>query len=966
MLVLACTVRSSPTGDYVFDRCAQSSPFTWILQSLLRFFVFTSRSNQARCIIIFRMSDSLLLTKLYVPFPRANLVLRPRLVERLNKGLSLDRKLTLISAPAGFGKTTLVSEWIAGPRNCPPVQVCGSLVAWLSLDEADNNLERFISYLIAALQTIKPGIGEGLMAAIQSPQPLLFEPILTTLLNEITTITEHFVLILDDYHSIDSQSVDKTLDFLVEHQPPQMHMVILTREDPQLPLARYRARGQLTELRAADLRFTPGEAADFLNQMMGLNLSTEDITALETRTEGWIAGLQLAALSMQGNQDNTSFIKSFTGSHHFVLDYLLEEVLHQQSESIQTFLLRTSILERMCGSLCDAVVLDSPSSGQETLEYLERINLFIVPLDNERHWYRYHHLFTDLLRQRMEQKLTAEGIAKLQIYASEWFESNGLIFEAFKHAASANDLGRAERLMEHKKMPLHLPGVPTTILNWLESLPVSVLNSKPTLWWKQAAMMLSNYQTIGVEEKLLAAEAALASKTPPNSEMDKWTRNLVGKIAVARASLAQTLYQAETSLVYAHRAMEYLHPNNTAYRSTATQIIGFAYYVQGDWDAAEQAYTEALSLAQVAGDNTGVLIATIRLGQILELRNQLHQAFETYQRALQLMGEDPPPLATVAYAGLARIHLEWNELDSAEKYAEQAFQRAKLCEQVIDRLITSEMVLSRLRLARGDAEGAAHWLSQAEKNARQMHLTIRLPDIASAQALIHLYRGDTGAAAQIAQQYDLLQDDLLQNDILIIRARTLIAQGDSSAALVILIPYSLQMEEKKWEDLRLRAMVLQALAHYLQGDKDSAQQVLTEVLRQAESGGLIRLFVDNGEPMRLLLVEFRSWIEKQSGDRTLPLLGYVEKILAAFAPSEVIPGTQSSKYNSELIEPLSQRELEVLQLISKGLSNHDICQRLFLALDTVKGHNRRIFEKLQVHRRTEAIARACELGLLEE
>lgn len=909
------------------------------------------------------MPAALLLTKLYVPPPRSNLVLRPRLVEQLNKGLSAGCKLTLISAPAGFGKTTLVSEWVASPRDCPPKQVCGNSVAWLSLDKADNDPARFISYLVAALQTIKPGIGESLLTALLSSQPIQIEAILTALLNEISRTPEHFVLILDDYHSIDSRPVDKSLDFLVEHQPPQMHLVITTREDPQLPLARYRARGQLTELRAANLRFTPDEAAELLNQIAGLGLSVENIAALETRTEGWIAGLQLAAISMQGHKDAAGFIQSFTGSHRFVMDYLLEEVLQQQSESIQAFLLHTSILDRMCGSLCDAILLDPSVSGQATLEHLERSNLFIVALDNERRWYRFHHLFGDLLRKRMAQKLPTDGIVRLHIQASEWYENNGLILEAFNHAVASNDVDRSERLMELKEMPLHLPGVPLTILKWLESLPVSVLNSRPGLWWKQAAMMMSNYQMNGVEEKLQATEAALASKTTPNSEMDEWTRNLVGKIAVARAMLAQTLYQAETSLEYAHRALEYLHPNNVAYRSTATHIIGFAHYVQGDRDGAEQAYTEALSLAQAAGDYSGVLMATIRLGQIHELRNQLHQAFEIYQKVLKLMGEEPPPLATLAYIGLARIYYEWNDLDTAEKYGEKSYQLARLCDQVIDRLISSEMVLSRLQLARGDAEGAAHWLSQTEKNARQMRLTVRLPDIACAQALIHLYRGDPGAAAQIAQQYDHLQYGLVHNDILIIRARALIAQGDPSTALGILIPYSPQMEEKKWEDQRLRAMVLQALVHHLNGEKDPAYQVLTEVLTLAEPGGFIRLFVDYGEPMRLLFEDFRSWIEKPSVDRAHRLTKYVDKILAAFAPSEKLPESTSTIPQSELIEPLSQRELEVLQLICQGQSNNEICKQLYLALDTVKGHNRRIFEKLQVHRRTEAIARARELNL---
>src|SRR5207249_295390 len=366
------------------------------------------------------MSTPILATKLYIPPPRPNVVSRPRLLERLNEGL--HRKLTLISAPAGFGKTTLVSAWVEG------IERPRARTAWLSLDEGENDPIRFLTYLVAALQTIAATIGEGVLGMLQSSQPPPIEAMLTTLLNEITTLPDHFVLVLDDYHVIDAKPVDIALTYLVEHLPPQMHLVIATREDPQLPLARLRSRGQLTELRATDLRFTPSEAAGFLNQGMGLNLSAEDIAALETRTEGWIAGLQLAAISLQGQQDAAGFIRSFTGSHHFVLDYLVEEVLGQQPESVQTFLLRTSILDRLCGPLCDAVLLTPSGSGQETLEYLEHANLFLVPLDNERRWYRYHHLFADLLRQRLHQRSASSpgdevgDVTELHRRASVWYE----------------------------------------------------------------------------------------------------------------------------------------------------------------------------------------------------------------------------------------------------------------------------------------------------------------------------------------------------------------------------------------------------------------------------------------------------------------------------------------------------------------------------------------------------------------
>ncbi|MBN1259382.1 MAG: AAA family ATPase, partial [Anaerolineae bacterium] len=514
------------------------------------------------------MSMPILATKLYIPTPRAERVFRPRLIEQLNEGLrqgqGFGRKLTLISAPAGCGKTTLLSSWInqetAGGKlgeaseatlYAPSSILRPSRVAWLSLDARDKDLTRFLVYLVAALQTLvtdvdgtSAKIGEGVLGALQSPHPPPTETLLTTLLNEIAAFPEPFVLVLDDYHVIEAPAVDQALIFLLEHLPPQMHLVIASREDPNLPLARMRARGQLTELRAGDLRFTPDEAADFLNRVMGLNLSAEDVAALETRTEGWIAGLHLAALSIQRQSDAAGFIHSFTGSHHYVLDYLLEEVLRQQSASVQRFLLCTSILDRLCGPLCDAVCasgtgLDGDAgqsvvSGQETLEYLERANLFIVPLDNERRWYRYHHLFGDLLRQRLQCSDPSRsppfippqwgghsgGIATLHIRASQWYEDHGLWVEAFHHAAAARDIARAVRLMEEKGLPLHHRAVVAPILDWLASLPKAVLDATPLLWVRQATFALVIGQTTGVEEKLQAAEAALRRIAPALSVVE--------------------------------------------------------------------------------------------------------------------------------------------------------------------------------------------------------------------------------------------------------------------------------------------------------------------------------------------------------------------------------------------------------------------------------------------------------------
>ncbi|HLB48337.1 MAG TPA: LuxR C-terminal-related transcriptional regulator [Anaerolineales bacterium] len=895
------------------------------------------------------MSTPVLATKLYIPPPRPKAVPRPRLIERLNEGLPSGRKLTLISAPAGFGKTTLVSEWVAG---------CERPVAWLSLDEGDNDLTRFLTYLVAALQTlalsevegIATNIGEGVLAALQSPQPPSTESILTALLNEIATIPDNFVLVLDDYHVIDSKSVDNALTFLLEHLPPQMHLVIATREDPQLPLARLRARDQLTELRAADLRFTPSEAAGFLNQVMGLNLSVEDIAVLETRTEGWITGLQLAAISMQGHKDATSFIKSFTGSHHFVLDYLVEEVLQQQSESVQTFLLRTSILDRMCGPLCDAVLLDPSAFGQETLEYIEQANLFIVPLDNERRWYRYHHLFADLLRQRLHQSTASStrdegrGVAELHKCASVWYEDNGLEIEAFHHAVAANDVDRAARLITGKGMPLHVRGALVPVLNWLGSLPTTVLDERPVLWVMYAGALTTAGQTTGVEQKLQAAEAALQG-----AELDIETRDLLGRIANNRATLAVSQYQADTAIVQAQCALEYLRPDNLPVRTITTWALGAAYQFKGDRTAASRAFTEAISISQAIGHTFVTKLATIGLGSVQETENQLCLAAETYRHALQLFGDQPLPIACEAceaHLGLARIFYEWNDLDAAEQYGQQSIRLARQFADIIDRFVICEVFLARLMLKKGDAAGATAMLAQADQSARQYNFVHRMPEVAAAQVLTMLHQGNLEAAAHLAQTRELP----------ISQARVHLAQGDTSAALAVLEPLHQQVEAKGWVDEQLKLMVLQAVAHHAHGEKDKAVQLLGEALALAEPGGFVRIFVDEGVPMAQLLSEAAS-------RGIMP--DYIGKLLAAFESdaqqSEDKPDLSPAQSRNEL---LSQRELEVLQLIAQGLSNREISERLFLALDTVKGHNRRIYGKLQVQSRTEAIAHARDLGLL--
>src|ERR687897_306508 len=758
-------------------------------------------------------STPILATKLYVPPPRPRAVLRLRLTGHLNGGL--NGKLTLVSAPAGFGKTTLLGEWVAG---------CERPVAWLSMDEEDNDPTRFLAYFVAALQTIAPDIGEGVLGVLQSPQPPPIESILTALLNEIDTVPDHFVL-----------------------------------------------------------------------------------------------------------------------------DYLVEEVLGQQSESVQTFLLRTSILERLCGPLCDAVVSDPSASGQETLEYLERANLFLVPLDDERRWYRYHHLFAELLRQRLHQSAASSmgdevrDVAELHIRASRWYEDNGWEIEAFQHAAAANDVERAARLVEGEGMPLIFRGAVAPVLTWLESLSTTELDARPSFWVMYASSLLFVSQTTGVEEKLQAAEAALQGAAP-----DEKSRDLIGHIAAIRATLAVIQQDVETIIAQSRRALRYLHPDNLPVRTATTWTLGNAYQLRGDRAAASQAYSEAIAISEAIGHSIITIMATTGLGNVQEAENQLHLAAQTYRRVLQLAGDPPLPVACEAHLGLARISYEWDDLDAAQKHGQHGVQLARQIENT-DRFVACEVFLARLKLARGDVAGAADVLDAAGQSVRQHDFVHRMPDVAGAQVLTLLRQGNLEAAAHLAQTHQLP----------ISQARVNLARGDPSTALAVLEPLRRQADAKGWADERLKVMVLQAVAHHAHGENNKAVHLLGDALALAEPGGFIRTFVDEGIPMTRLLSEAAA--HGVMPDYAARLLVVLEAEAQMSEDRSYLPSAPTAQ---SLTEPLSQRELEVLQLIAQGLSNREISERLFLALITVKGHNRRIFGKLQVRRRTEAVARAREFGLL--
>ena len=918
------------------------------------------------------MPTPILATKLYIPPPRSHVVLRPRLIERLNDGLR--RRLTLISSPAGFGKTTLVSEWVASCQRLEPKV----RVAWLSLDEGDNDPTRFLTYLIAALQTIATNIGEGVLSVLQSTPPPSTESLLTTLLNEITHVSDNFILVLDDYHVIDAKPIDHALTFLIEHLPPQMHLVIATREDPHLSLAQLRVRDQLTELRATDLRFTPSEAAEFLNQVMRLNLSAEDIAALETRTEGWIAGLQLAAISMRGYPDAASFIKSFTGGHRFVMDYLVEQVLQQQPESIQTFLLRTSILDRMCDSLCDAVLLDPSTSGRETLEYLERANLFIVPLDNERHWFRYHHLFADLLRQRLQRSSTLStgkekgGVDELHRRASEWYEHNGLPSDAIRHALAAEDFERAATLIElaEPEMRRSRQGATATELGWLKALPDDMVRVRPVLSVAYAFALFGGGEVEGVEPRLRDAERWL--DTPADTEGmvvvdEEEFRRLPGMIALLRAAQALAQGDMPETAKNARRVLDLAPEDDYLMLGGAASQLGLVAWTSGDLEAACRMTADGMANVRLAGYISSAIGGAIVLADIQITQGRLHEAMTTYERALQWAMEPGAPVlrgAADMYVGMSALHREHNDLKTAMQHL--------LTSQSLGELAGMPQnpyrwcaAMARIREAQGDLDGALDLLDQAER-LYDGNFSPNVRPIASRKTRVWVAQGRLGEALGWAREQGLSVenelcylhefDHITLARVLLARYQSDRADGSVSEVMGLLERLLRAAEEGGRKGSVIEILVLQAIAYHAQGDLPAALLPLQHALALAEPEGYVRMFLDEGSSMMQLLRE-------ASAREIMP--DYTDKLLAAF---------ESEKRKSEdkpdlppaqpLIEPLSQRELEILQLITQGLSNREISERLFLALDTVKGHNRRIYGKLQVTSRTEAIARARELGLL--
>jgi len=902
------------------------------------------------------MATPILTTKLYIPPTRSQLVIRRRLIDQLNQGL--HRKLTLISAPAGFGKTTLVSAWIAD---------CEKPIAWLSLDEGDNDLTRFLTYFIAALQMIIPKIGAGALRMLQSAQPPPTESVLNVLLNDIVAIPDDVILVLDDYHLVDSKVIDQALAFLLEHLPPQMHLFMTTREDPNLPLARLRARDQLTELRATDLRFTNSEAAEFLNQVVGLSLSAEDIAALEARTEGWIAGLQLAAISMQEQKDTSNFIRSFTGNHQFVLDYLLEEVLGHQSESIQSFLLRTSILNRLSGSLCDVVLDVTSGSSQKTLEYLDHSNLFIIPLDGERHWYRYHHLFRDLLRQRLGHELRSEEISKHHLCASEWYERNGDGAEAFHHAIAARDLSRAAGLAEIAWQGMNERFQNAAWLGWVKQLPKELIRTRPVLCTQIAWSLMDAGDANASESWLQAAEQCLDNSSEQMVVVDEGQFHMLpARIAFARAYNAQAQGNTSATLKFAEQALT-LAPHEAEYfRAQTKAILTAAHWVSGNLDAAYTSMHDWMLNSEKAGNTIFAVASAHGLAEILIAEGHLKETVRTYQQSLQLAaahGMAAQNFTAHHHVGLAILFLEMGNNEAVTQHFETGLELGLQCTQP-DWPYHKCVAQARWKESEQDLDAALEWLEEAKR----AYVRTLMPDTRPVEALkarIYLKQGRLSKAQDWVREQGLTIDDeinYLREFELITLARVLLAEYQSSHVegavrdvLRLLDRLLKAAEEGKRIGSVIEISIVQALAHHARGNRAKALESLKRALNLAEPEGYLRIFVDEGKTLTELLASLNESHEDEG------LKEYIRKLLRA---SEKQGENDPASLPQPLVDPLSQRELEVLRLVEQGLSNDQISKKLFLSVSTVKGHNLRIFNKLQAKSRTEAVARARELGLL--
>jgi LuxR family maltose regulon positive regulatory protein len=896
--------------------------------------------------------SELLATKLYIPRPRSNLVSRPRLTGRLNAGLG--GKLTLIAAPAGFGKTSLLSEWIPQSPHC---------VTWLSLDEGDNDPTRFWAYLIASLQQIHPDIAASALALLQSPQPPPINAIITSLINDVEAFPDAFCTVLDDYHFIDFQPIHDALNYLIDHLPGNFHLVMTTRVDPPLSLARLRACDQLAEFRANDLRFTADESSAFLNQVMGLSLEAEDVAALETRTEGWIGGLQIAALSMQGRDDVQGFIRAFSGSHRHVLGYLADEVLNQRPEGTLNFLLQTSILDRLCGPLCDAVTGDP--GGQKILEELEHANLFIMPLDDEGRWYRYHRLFADVLQARLS-RTWPDLVPELHRRAERWYAHEGMIEEAVRQALTGGDFEEAASLIEPLVGNMVRRGASTTLISWLDTLPQETIRARPSLCLARGWTCFMG-PVLGLEDADEWARLALrVAKT--DGSLDP---TITGEADALQAMIAATRNELARSLELSRQALDQL-PLDSPWRGTVLFCLGSAYYLSGDFLAAADVFREALSLSQAGGEHYIQFAAASFLAEILVFQGHLGRARELYEQVLEWADPRLPQKGGVmAYGGLANILCEQDQLDAAltlvQAGAEQLGQVGGAWAA-----LAIYRALARVHQAHGNLTDALDAFGRAHQMGQKTRVGLVVALAAALRARLQLARGDLQAAANWAANSGLGPDDTEAShpgwrEVEYLTLACLLAaqdRHDEASSLLDRLLRSAEAEERNGSAIGILA--IQSVLMKSQGNTASALAILERTLTLAEPEGYIRVFVEEGVPMHTLLSNFQSLIRQRissgADSASLRLLTYTEKLLAAFSRPTGVETIESGA----ILEPLTERELEILRLLSTGLSNKEIADILVIAVSTVKSHINGLYGKLGTHRRTEAVAIARDRGLLTD
>jgi len=866
--------------------------------------------------------------------------------------------LTLIAAPAGFGKTTLLSDWIPQSEHC---------VTWLSLDEDDNDPTRFWVYVVAALQKLRANLCEGASDLLQSSQPPPITSILSTLINEISTFPENFSIVLDDYHLIKTQPIHEALTFLLDHLPSQMHIILTTRADPPLPIARLRARNQLTELRADNLRFTSDEAAVFLNEVMELRLSARDIAALESRTEGWIAGLQLAALSMQGHNDVSGFIHAFSGSHRHVLTYLAEEVLERCPEGTLNFLLQTSILDRLCGPLCDAVT--GQHGGQSTLEKLEQANLFTVPLDNEGNWYRYHHLFAEVLRARLQQTqpdLTPE----LHRRASEWYEQGGQLAEAVNHALVAQAFDRAGTLVEQVAPAMIQRSELARLLAWLAALPDDEVQARPLLVLYYAWGLFLSGQIKHAITRLQAVEVMLAT------DEAKQTSEVQGHIAAMRAYLMRETGDFASTISLSQQALAYLPEQDALLRAMVTLNLAIAHYLLGEFEPASQLLTEIIASGRTDQLMANTLSAVYLNTQLLRAQCRLEQAMQICQDGLDLVaqrGWHNFPAAGFLNVALGDLLREQNELGEATQYLERGIKLGQEGNHP-HILIIGHAWLSWLRQTQRDTAGSHESVRAALQVVHQGEVSRfwPIPSASCYQARLWIAQGNIALASRWAQDIGLGQPDspvtyLYEAENLTF-ARLLIAQHNLNAAETLLLRLHRVAASAGRNGGLIEILILQAITFAAQNRTDEAIAALEHALTLAEPEGYIRIFVDEGGPMKEVIGNWRleTARHKNLTEVQMRLMVYADKLLEAFT-STVLPLPIGSAnlpvLQSPLVDPLSARELEVLHLIAEGLSNDAIAKKLFLSTGTVKVHLKHIYGKLDVNSRTQAVVRLRELNL---